>query len=97
MILKNLKVSQRVLQKLWQKHQVTHDEIEQCFLNRIKGLLTDKRLNHVTDPPTQWFIAETDKGRQLKVIFIKLLDGTYEIKSAYEPNLTEVNIYEKHA
>lgn len=97
MMLKSLRISQGVIQKLLQKHNVTRNEIEECFLNRIKGMLTDTRLNNQTNPPTQWFIAETDKGRKLKVVFMKLTNGTYEIKTAYDANQIEVNIYDKYA
>lgn len=97
MALNNVKISQRIVQKLAQKHQVTADEIEECFFNRVKGFLTDTRINHLTNPKTQWFIAETDKGRALKIIFIELINNTYEIKTAYAPNLTEIKIYEKFA
>ena len=44
-----------------------------------------------------WFIAETNEGRLLKVVFIELPNRTYEIKTAYEPNDNEVNIHEKFA
>jgi hypothetical protein len=44
-----------------------------------------------------WFIAETDKGKLLKVVFIELADGDYELKTAYEPNIIEVNIYEEYS
>ena len=93
----NLRVSPLILQKLLEKHQVCFEEIEQCFLNREKGFLYDIRLDHKTNPPTQWFIAETDCGRTLKIVFIKLFNGMYEIKTAYEPNKTEVRIYENKA
>lgn len=93
----NLKISQQVLQKLRQKHCVTRDEIEECFLNRTRGFLEDTRLNHLTDPPTLWFIAETDNRRKLKIVFIELANGTYEIKTAYKPNLNEVKIYDNYA
>lgn len=49
------------------------------------------------NPPTLWFIAETNQGRALKVVFIELQNGIYEIKTAYEPNKTEVKIYEDYA
>jgi hypothetical protein len=61
------------------------------------GLLEDTRVNNRTEPPTMWFIAETDKGRQLKIVFIELADGNYEIKTAYEANGIEVKIYEKYS
>jgi hypothetical protein len=92
-----LKISNRIAEKLQQKHNVTREEVWQCFLNRTKGLLEDARLDHHTDPPTFWFIAATDYGRLLKIVSIKQSDGTYEIKTAYEPNDKEVKIYEKYA
>lgn len=85
------------LKKLDVKHHVTRSEVEECFYNRLKGLLEDTREQSKTNPPTMWFIAETDDERLLKVVFIELDDGTYAIKTAYEPNNDEVNIYEKYA
>lgn len=96
-MLHNLKLSKRIAEKLEKKHNVKAVEIGECFLNRTQGLLEDTRINHRTDPPTLWFIAETDHGRLLKVVFIELTDGSYEIKTAYEPNDNEVKIYERHA
>lgn len=66
-------------------------------MNREGGLLEDTRVNNRTEPPTMWFIAATDKCRQLKIVFIELDDGNYEIKTAYEPNGIEVIIYEKYS
>jgi len=93
----NLTISIVVIEKLSEKHGVTRDEIEECFYNRTKGLLEDTREQHQTTPPTMWFIAETDGGRHLKVVFIELENAAYEIKTAYEPNAEEVRIYEKYA
>ncbi len=95
-MLENIKINQRVLEKLKTKHKVLPDEISECFINRSRGLLEDTRLNHKTEPPTFWFIAETDFGRLLKIVFIEI-EGAYEIKTAYEPNKLEVRIYEKYA
>jgi hypothetical protein len=50
-----------------------------------------------TNPPTLWFIGETDQGRILKIVFVELKNGIYEIKTAYEPNDVEVKIYENYA
>lgn len=58
-----LNISDKVKQKLAAKHNVLVEEIEQCFCNREKGFLMDTREEHASDPPTQWFIAETDYGR----------------------------------
>lgn len=96
-MLLNLIMSEAVNQKLLKKHDVRRFEVEECFLNRAKGLLEDTREQHKTHPPTLWFIAETDVGRLLKIVFIELPHGVYEIKTAYEPNQLEVNIYETYA
>jgi uncharacterized DUF497 family protein len=97
MLQNKLKINKAIIDKLAKKHQVSSDEVLECFFNRTRGLLEDTRVNHKTNPPTFWFIAETDHGRLLKVVFIKLASGNYEIKTAYQPNQTEVNIYEKYA
>ena len=83
--------------KLRTKHNVEPDEVTQCFFNRKKGFLSDTREEHKTEPPTQWFVACTDKQRQLKVVFIRTSRTEIEIKTAYEPNVYEVMIYNKIA
>jgi hypothetical protein len=93
----NLKISSNTLEKLFYKHRVSANEVWECFLNRSKGLLEDTRLEHLTEAPTLWFIAETNKKRLLKVVFMELDNEFYEIKTTYEPNQNEVNIYEKYA
>jgi uncharacterized DUF497 family protein len=93
----NLHIAQKILEKLSEKHDVIRNEIEECFYNRLKGLLEDTRERHKTQPPTLWFIAETNDERLLKIVFIELPNGRYEIKTAYEPNKDEVKIYEKFA
>lgn len=93
----NFYISASVIDKLTKKHGVTRDEIEACFYNRDKGLLEDTREQHQSVPPTMWFIAKTDEGRTLKIVFIELENAAYEIKTAYEPNREEVRIYEKYA
>jgi len=97
MLQNNLKISKSITGKLISKHNVTVDEVFECFLNRIKGLLEDTRVNHKTNPPTLWFISETDHERRLKIVFIQLANGGYEVKTAYEPNDMEVKIYEQYA
>ncbi|ROT98690.1 ADP-ribosyl-(dinitrogen reductase) hydrolase [Marinobacter sp. R17] len=92
----SIKCSSAVKQKLAQKHGVSLEEVQQCFANRDGHLLEDTREEHKTDPPTQWFIAETDFGRRLKVAFI-LKGGNILLKTAYEPNATEERIYKKFA
>ena len=72
-------------------------KLRECFLNRTKGFLEDTRLEHLSIPPTLWFISETDKRKRLKIVFIALDDGYFEIKTAYQPNINEERIYEKYA
>jgi uncharacterized DUF497 family protein len=93
----NLNINTAVIQKILKKHNVIREEVEECFYNRLKGLLEDARAQHKTKPPTMWFIAKTNEERLLKVVFVELPDQTYEIKTAYEPNEDEVRIYEKYA
>ena len=88
-------ISQRIREKLRQKHCVTEDEIVQCFASREGRFLIDTREEHRTDPPTHWFIAQTSHGRLLKVVFVPM-DDDIHIKTAYEPNDTEIRIYAKY-
>ena len=92
----SLKFSSAVNQKLAEKHGVSPEEVQQCFANREGGLLEDIREDHKTDPPTQWFIAETDYGRRLKIVFI-LKGGDIILKTAYCPNPVEETIYLRNA
>lgn len=71
--------SLRIDNKLDAKHGVSLDEIDQCFENKCGFFLVDDREDHKTDPATLWFVAETNKGRLLKVIFI-YKDGKYYLK-----------------
>ncbi len=90
-------VSQRVLQKLKYKHKVRISEVKECFLNQTKTFLEDTRVDHLTLPPTMWFIAPTDKERLLKVVFVENPGSVYELKTAYDPNKEEERIYDKYA
>ena len=71
-------------------------DVEQCFNNRDGGLCEDIRAEHHTNPTTQWFVAETDKGRLLKIIFIPYESGP-ELKSAYDATPEICRIYGKYA
>ena len=75
---------------------VTQSEIEQCFANRTGTYLIDTRAEHASDPPTHWFIAETLRRRKLKVVFIPRLPDIV-IRTAYDPNPTEMRIYVRFA
>ncbi|MDA9825974.1 hypothetical protein N9B92_01010 [Porticoccaceae bacterium] len=86
------KMSAKIKAKLADKHQVTAREVAECFYNRTSVTLIDNRESHRTDPPTEWFIAKTDRGRQLKIIFI-LVDGVIYLKSAFEADKQSIRIY----
>ncbi|MBG6078705.1 hypothetical protein [Rubrivivax gelatinosus] len=80
--------------KLAMKHRVTEEEILQCFANRCGPMLIDDREEHRTSPPTQWFIAETDYGRKVKVCFV-LDNGIVEIKTAFTPSAEALAFYQR--
>ncbi|MFM5138397.1 BrnT family toxin [Aeromonas rivipollensis] len=82
--------------KLKVKHGVEEGEVIEAFANREKGFLIDTREDHLTNPPTEWFIAETDRGIKLKVCFMRR-DGDIHIKTAYAANPKEIGIYNKFA
>ena len=93
--IKNLRISDVILAKLHDKHSVTRREAEQCFENKCGQLLMDDREEHRSDPPTLWFVAPTNSGRLLKVIFI-FKDGQVYLRSAYDANEAVQSLYEKH-
>ena len=92
-----LLISTRIKDKLLGKTPpVREEELMQCFSNRTGKFLIDTREEHKTDPATRWFIAETNAGRQLKVVFVPAEEGI-RIKSAYEPEPEALRIYNKYA
>lgn len=93
--MKNLHVTDAVLQKLKVKHGVDLLEVERCFFNRSGKLLYDTRALTKTNPPTLWFIAKTNQNRLLKIVYIQ--KGVKIIlKTAYEPNEAELAIYAQY-
>lgn len=88
-------ISPAIREKLASKHSVSPSEVNQCFSNRNGRFLEDERENHKSDPPTYWFIAETDYGRKLKVAFVHRNGDNY-IRTAYSPSQEELRIYNKY-
>jgi hypothetical protein len=96
-------ISDRVKLKLAEKHGgVTADEIHQCFQNLDPdyNYLRDTREEHASDPPTYWFISETNQRRKLKIAFIARKVDTpdgpkvrIDIKSAFPPDADEIELY----
>lgn len=94
--MKNLIISLVIQEKLTNKHQVTRKEVEQCFANRTGGIFLDDREDHKTDPATLWFVAPTNQGRLLKVIFVfNPKSRKFFLKSAYDANQKTQDLYEK--
>lgn len=93
-------IAKTILTKIQERHNVSPKEIDECLMNRDGGYLVDTREEHQTNPQTLWFIAETNKGRLLKICFIPKGDGNENgptLKSAFEPNEIEKNIYQRKA
>lgn len=86
-----------IIQKLHEKHGVSQKEVIECFYNSDdREYLEDSREEHKTTPPTQWFLAYTDNGRLLKVVFIfHESNNTFYIKTAYEPSQTVIDIFNR--
>lgn len=93
--MKNLKISAKILDKLKNNHGVIRSEVEQCFANRNGRLLIDDRALRKTNPPTLWFVAKTNKGRLLKIVYIQI-GSEVHLKSAFDPNPAEIGIYARH-
>lgn len=87
-------ISQKIRDKLLNKHGVTETEIVECFENRVGNYLSDPRELHLTNPITEWFVAETDAGRKLKVMFVRL-NADIHIKSAYDPSDAVKRLYSR--
>lgn len=98
-----LHISPSVRRKLAEKHNVTEEEIRQCFYNLQGTYLRDLREEHHTDPPTYWFISETNRCRSLKVVFIARSIETStgsavltEIKTAFPPDAQDTACWQRH-
>jgi len=75
---------------------ITIEDIGACFRNKHGGYLQETRPQHETNPPTLWFIAKDGNRRLLKVVFIYFSElKEIHIKSAFEPNESQIALYEK--
>jgi uncharacterized DUF497 family protein len=90
--MQNLIISPAIQGKLELKHGISRSDVEQCFINRQRSYLLDDRLDHLTEPPTEWFISENDRGILIKVVFV-YDNGMIYLKSAFPPNSIEIRIY----
>jgi uncharacterized DUF497 family protein len=85
-------VSSKIRDKLAAKHQVTVDEVRQAFADRPDYVVLDEREEHASDPPTVWFVASTDSGRLLKVVYVQRGADIY-LRTAYPANAEEVRLF----
>ena len=85
-------ITDKVREKLRDKHQVEVHEVHEAFSRRVRGkFLLETRLEHATHL-SYWFISNTNANRTLKLIFIPYAqEDLIVIKSAYEPNAEEFN------
>lgn len=88
-----------VRQKLSEVHEVEEIEVEEAFWLHAGGpYFVDDRDKNQTIPPTMWFVGRTAEGRVLKVVFIYDLESdTAIIKTVYEPDDKEIELYETNA
>ena len=90
-----IRFSDKIKTKLADRN-ISRLEVEQCFFNVEGNYLDDTRAQHKTDPTTKWFVAETDKGRRLKIMFVPRDDGV-DIKSAYDSTEEVWRMYQRNA
>lgn len=95
MLLKNVVIVPEIRQKLEIKHGVREIEVHQCFINRDRSYVVDEDEDPEPNAgvPTEYFIAETDKGRLLKVCFV-FENGNCYIKTTFEPSQKAISTYE---
>ena len=92
-----IRIEPAIVHKLATVHNVQPPHVAQAFLNRqgTKNLI-DTRPEHATVPPTLWFLGKDVNERLLKVVFMYFpAEDVAVIKTCYEPNQTEIEIYEK--
>ncbi len=86
-------ISDKIRDKLSKKiPPVTEEEILQCFANQDRCPVVDTREEHRTNPLTRWFVAETDYGRKLKIMYVPDSKGIH-IKSAYNADTHIIDLY----
>ena len=88
----NIEISPGIEHKLRTKHKVEIEEVIECFANVTHGFVQDTREEHKTNPPTHWFIEQTDNARLLYIAFIHT-DKTTVIKTAFEPSQKRMRAY----
>ena len=88
----DIKIDPTIETKLRSRHSVEPEEVAECFANVTLGFLEDTRESHKTNPPTYWFIEQTDTGRKLFVAFMQI-DEEIVIKTAFDADQKRINVY----
>ena len=80
-----------------EKHNVSEQEVREAFFNNDDRSLIDTREKHKTNPPTLWFVSETNKGRVLKICYVFDGDHTIYVKTAYDATENIIRIFERYS
>jgi hypothetical protein len=90
-------ITSRIRDKLALKHNVTPEDVEQCFANRNGEYIEDTRPAHKRKDGlvTYWFIAENHYGRKLKVAFVEE-NGNLYICTALDASPAVIRNYLKN-
>ena len=77
---------------------VSKKDVEECFANHCGGYCDDKRPQHLDadGKPSMWFVAATNHGRILKIMFVRQGADMY-LKSAYPATQQVQDIFSRHA
>lgn len=86
-------ISPKIKEKLKEKHGVSEMEVYECIGNIAGGLFEDSAEEHKTNPPSFWFVAETDRGRWLKVVIVPK-NGDFYLKTAFDAKAKHIQLYE---
>ena len=88
-------ISTEVLDHI-RKHRVVSEEVEEAWMNRDGPILLERRSENMRGTvPRYWFIALTDSGRALKLVYEWTKGRPPTLVTAYDPNDKEKEIYEK--
>jgi len=82
-----------IIEKLWVKHSVTQDEVEEVFFNRPMFRFVES--GHRSGEDVYSALGQTDAGRYLIVFFIHKQDSTALILSARDMDKKERRYYER--
>lgn len=90
MWLKKLIVTDFIKEKIWEKHQVSRLEVEECLVNR-----RHVRLKHAKNLARSVVLSATQNGRLLKIILEFQGQGRYFLVTALEMEPREKRRYGK--